>query len=115
MEKRTNPYSSSPDENSLSEQTSAGESSSEEENKPKNPRKRTFSDRQLEQLVSGFDSSSEDSDNEAIHCVGKCYINLFMTNLFGYVIMMRLPCFQCEMLTQLFVFLQAYGKYYLHF
>ena len=89
---RTYPYSSSSDEESLSEQTSAEESSSEE-NEPKNPRKRTFSERQLEQLVSGFGNSSDDSDLEAIHCVvGKCYINLFKVSLFGYVIM-RLPCF----------------------
>ena len=99
---RTYPYSSSSDEESLSEQTSAEESlseqtsaeeSSSEENEPKSHRKRTFSERQLEQLVSGFDNSSDDSDLEAIHCVvGKCYINLFKVCSFGYVIV-RLTCF----------------------
>jgi hypothetical protein len=79
LAKHTNTDSSPSAEETVSEQTS-GESSSEAENWVKNPRKRTFNNRRLKQLVSGFDSSSDDSEREEIHFVGKCYINFLANN-----------------------------------
>ena len=69
LEQSTDSYLSSTDEEASSEQTS--EEESEDVDEIKNPRKRTVSDRELGQFVSGFDSSSDDADEGVIHVVGK--------------------------------------------